>query len=135
MNVIKAAFVYFGIVFSMGFMLGALRTFWVAPRLGSRSAELLEMPVMLVVTLLAARWVSERVAVSARRSASIGIGLLALGLLIVAEVLVGVTLQRTTVVGALVKPDPISGAAYYASLVVFVIAPWIMSRRSPVAAA
>ena len=135
MNVIKAGLVYFGIVFGIGFLLGAVRTFWVAPRLGSRFAELLETPVMLAVTLFAARWISRRVALSVQRWAGIGIGVLALGLLIGAEIVVGVSLRGTTVIGALVNRDPISRAVYYLSLVIVGIAPWLMSRRSPVSAA
>jgi hypothetical protein len=41
----------FRIVFGAGFRFGAIRTLWVIPRLGSRTAELLETPVMFVVTI------------------------------------------------------------------------------------
>ena len=56
LQVVKAGAVYFAIVFGVGFILGAIRTLWVVPRVGARNAELMEMPIMLVVTILAARW-------------------------------------------------------------------------------
>ena len=57
MQVFKAAVLYFAFVFGAGFVLGTIRTLWVVPRLGTRKAELIETPIMLVVTIVAARWV------------------------------------------------------------------------------
>jgi hypothetical protein len=57
---LKAGALYFALTFGAGFMLGAARVLWLAPRLGERTAELLESPVMLVVTIFAARWVIRR---------------------------------------------------------------------------
>jgi hypothetical protein len=39
-----------------GFVLGAIRALWVVPHVGTRTAELMEIPIMLVVTIVAARW-------------------------------------------------------------------------------
>jgi hypothetical protein len=58
MGIVKAAAISFGVGFGAGFVLGTLRALWVVPRLGVRAAELLEAPVMLAVTVLAARWVA-----------------------------------------------------------------------------
>ena len=44
-------------------MLGTVRTLWVVPRFGTRMAELMETPIMLVVTMVAARWIVRRLAV------------------------------------------------------------------------
>jgi hypothetical protein len=52
MRILKAALLYFAIVFGVGFVLGTIRTLWLVPRLGARAAELLEMPVMLVVIVV-----------------------------------------------------------------------------------
>jgi hypothetical protein len=50
----------FMIVFAAGFLLGAVRVFWVMPRTGALTAVALELPVMLVVSWVAAaaliRW-------------------------------------------------------------------------------
>jgi hypothetical protein len=45
--VVKAGALYFAVVFAAGFALGAIRTRWVAPRAGTRMAELMEAPIML----------------------------------------------------------------------------------------
>jgi len=54
MQVVKAGVVYFALVFAVGFVLGAIRTLWAVPRVGTRTAELMEMPIMFAVTILAA---------------------------------------------------------------------------------
>jgi hypothetical protein len=56
MQVLRAGALYFTVVFGTGFVLGAIRTLWVVRRLGTRMAELLEAPIMLVVMILASRW-------------------------------------------------------------------------------
>jgi len=55
MRILKAALLYFAIVFGVGFVLGTIRTLWLVPRLGARAAELLEMPLMFVVFVVATR--------------------------------------------------------------------------------
>ena len=57
MVILKAASLYFVFVFGVGFILGAIRTLWIVPRLGTRMAELSEMPIMVVVVILAAQWI------------------------------------------------------------------------------
>ena len=50
-----AGILYFALVFGASFVLGTIRTLWVVPR-GTRTAELMEVPIMLAVTIVAARW-------------------------------------------------------------------------------
>jgi hypothetical protein len=57
MQIVKAGVLYFALVFGAGFVLGTIRTLWVVPRFGMRVAELMETPIMLVVTIVAARWI------------------------------------------------------------------------------
>src|SRR5579883_2596395 len=56
MRTLEAGLLYFALVFGTGFVLGTVRTLWIVPRLGDRTAELLEAPVMLAVIVAAARW-------------------------------------------------------------------------------
>jgi hypothetical protein len=60
MQVVKAGVLYFALVFGAGFVLGTVRTLWFVPRVGVRTAELMEMPIMLAVTIVAARWTVPR---------------------------------------------------------------------------
>jgi len=57
---LRAGVLYFALVFGAGFVLGTIRTLWIVPRLSARMAELMETPIMLVITILAARWTVRR---------------------------------------------------------------------------
>ena len=81
----EAGALYFGLVFAAGFVLGTTRTLWVAPRVGTRTAELMEMPIMLAVTIVAARWTVLRMSVPMMWSARLEMGCIALVLMLVAE--------------------------------------------------
>jgi hypothetical protein len=72
MQTVEAGVLYFALVFGAGFALGTIRTLWVVPRLGTRKAELMEAPIMLVVTIVAARWVVLRFALPPLPSARFG---------------------------------------------------------------
>src|SRR3989337_126276 len=85
MKSLKAGVLYFALVFGAGFVLGPIRILWVVPRFGTRMAELVETPIMLAVTIFAARWVVRRLAVPSKPSGRLGMGCIALGFLLVAE--------------------------------------------------
>ena len=53
---LKAGAAYFGVVFGAGFVLGVLRTLVVIPRVGEQTAVLLELPVILALSWVVARW-------------------------------------------------------------------------------
>jgi hypothetical protein len=85
MQTLKAGLLYFALVFGAGFVLGTIRTLWLVPTLGMRTAELMETPVMLVVVILAARWIVRHLDVPTTTATRLGVGFIALGLLLVAE--------------------------------------------------
>jgi len=85
MQVVKAGALYFVAVFAVGFVLGAIRTLWVVPRVGTRAAELIEMPIMLAVTIVAARWTVQRLSMPLVWSARLEMGCVALVLMLIAE--------------------------------------------------
>jgi hypothetical protein len=53
MQILKADTLYFALVFGAGFVLGPIRILWAVPRFGTRMAELMETPIMFVVTMSA----------------------------------------------------------------------------------
>lgn len=128
MHVLKLALAYFAMVFAAGFILGALRVLVLVPQVGSRTAELLEMPLMLIAIGLGARWVKQH-SNTTHAQTLLSIGLLALVFLLLAEVGVGVGLRGLSPLESLVNPDPISGTIYYILLGVFAIMPWLLSRH------
>ena len=128
MRPLKLAVLYFLLVFGAGFVLGTIRVLVVVPQLGERTAELLEMPVMLIVIVAAARWINRHDPEVHERSAHIRIGVMALGLVLAADLVVGVALRGMSPVEALLHRDPLSGTAYYLSLVLFAAMPWLLAR-------
>jgi hypothetical protein len=123
----EAAGLYFLIVFATGFVLGPIRELWAVPRFGERVAELIEQPIMLVAVVLAARWTVRRFRVSLETSKSLGIGLIALGFLLVAELLVVVGVRGLSVANYIKSRDPVSGTVYLLMLAVFALMPWLAS--------
>src|ERR1700740_798898 len=80
-----ASMLDFAVVFGAGFVLGPTRIVWVVPRLGPRMAELAEEPIMLVIIILAARWVVRRFTVCPKASSLLSMGGIALSLMLVVE--------------------------------------------------
>ena len=129
MQIVKAGVFYFALVFGAGFVLGPIRIRWGAPRFGTRMAELIETPIMFVVTIVAARWVVRRVAVPSTSSSRLGMGCVALGLLLVAEFTLVLWLWGLSISEYLASRDPVSGTVYYVMLGVFAIMPVLVARR------
>lgn len=130
-HTLKAGLAYFALVFGAGFALGALRVTFLVPRLGERVAELGEMPLMFVVILVAARFVTRRFAVPPSTPARLGTGLLALVLLLAAELMLTVALQDRSLVDYVASRDPVSGSVYLAMLVLFALMPaFVRQTRS-----
>ena len=127
--IFKAGVLYFALVFGAGFVLGTVRTMWVVPRVGTRTAELMEMPVMLVVTIVAARWIILHLLVPSVSSARLGMGGIALGLLLVAEFGLVRLVRGLSIRKYFATRDRVSGTVYYVLLVVFAVMPLFVARR------
>lgn len=126
---IKAGIAYFVLVFGAGFVLGSIRVPFLVPRLGERVAELIEMPFMFVVVWVAARFIIQRFSLPADASTRLGVGCLALGLLVGAEVLLTVAFQNRTLAEYVASRDPVSGAVYLAMLALFAVMPLVLAER------
>lgn len=126
---LPAGAAYFGWVFGVGVMLGSLRVPLLVPRLGERWAELLEMPLMGLAIVLAARWVLRHFALAPHAGLRLAVGGFALLLMVGAEGLLAVTLQDRSLAQYLGSRDPVSGAVYLAMLLVFALMPWWLGRR------
>jgi len=128
MRVWKAAFAYFACVMGAGALLGSIRVPWVVPRIGVRAAELLEMPLMLVVIVIAARWSATRFGLRAETRACAAVGAIALALAVATELLLALELQHMTPAQFLSSRDPVSGTVYLLVLVLFGLMPVLLSR-------
>ncbi len=126
MPIIKAALAYFALVFGLGFLLGAIRVPLIVPRLGRRKAELLETPFMLVGIVLAARFVLQYFTLPNTILAYLSVGLLALSLVLLAEISLVVCWQKQTIHQYITRRDVVSGSVYLILLFIFALMPLIM---------
>ncbi len=131
MRVIVCGVSYFGALFAVGFALGIVRVLYVVPLIGERAAELAEMPIMVAASVAVAWWLVRRWNLDV--TSAFGAGVLALGLLLGAELAVVLGVRGVTLQEYVAERDPVGGAAYLAALGMFMLAPaaaaWL-SRRS-----
>ncbi len=119
---------YFALVFGAGFLLGVVRVPILVPRLGERWAELAEMPVMAGVIVLAAGLVLRRFPAVRTGARSAGVGLVALCLLVAAELGLALVIQDRSLGDYIASRDPVSGSVYVALLLVYAAMPWLRRR-------
>jgi hypothetical protein len=129
MRIMKAGVLYFALVFGAGFLLGSIRILWVVPHFGTRIAELMETPIMFMIIVVVAQWIVRRLAVPFVPSYRLGMGCIALGLLLFAEFMLVLWLQGLSIKEYLASRDPVSGAVYYVMLGVFALMPLLVARR------
>jgi len=129
MQILKAGALYFALVFGAGLVLGPIRILWVVPRFGARLAELTEMPIMLVVVIIAARWVVLRLSVPSTLSSRLGMGSIALSMLLVAEFGLVLQLRGLSIKEYFASMDPVSGTAFFVMQGVCAIMPLVVARR------
>jgi hypothetical protein len=89
-------------------------------------AELMETPLMLVVTVAAAWWIVRHFAVPSNISTRLGMGCIALGLMLIAEFTLVLWLRGLSIKEYLASRDSVSGTVYYLMLGVFAIMPLLM---------
>ncbi len=126
MKTAKAGLTYFLIIFGVGFVLGTIRVFLVVPRVGVRTAELIEEPIMFIVVFFAARWLLRRFSLETITE-QLGAGMIGLGLLLAAEYALlrarGLTL-REDIAGR----DAVAGTVYLVMLLIFAVMPAVLGR-------
>jgi hypothetical protein len=125
-TILKAATTYFALVFGAGFVLGPIRILFIVPRFGVRVAELIEAPIMLVVIVLAAKWLVNKFRLAAN---GLAVGFLALGLMIAFEFTLVLWLRGLTLAEYFRERDPVAATVYYLLLVVFAFMPLLVSTR------
>lgn len=128
MQVLKAGTLYFVLVFGAGFLLGMVRVPFLVPRFGARAAELVEMPLMLVAIVLAARYIIRLFALPSTGIVRLSVGILAFALVAIAELSFALLLQGQSPVQYIANRDPVSGTAYLFTLALFALMPLILAR-------
>jgi len=129
MRALTAGALYFALVFGAGFALGPVRELWVAPRLGRTAGVLLEAPLMLAVTIAAARWVVRWRSIPPAPRPRAVMGLTALGLLLVAEVAGMRWLRGLSLADYLAGFRSVAGAVTLLLFGLFAAMPALVGRR------
>jgi len=129
MQIFKAGLLYFAIVFGTGFVLGPIRVLWLLPRFGARIAELMEMPIMLAVIIFSAQRTVRRLAVPSSPRSRLGMGCVALVLVLFAEFTLVLRVRGLTITEYFATRDAVSGTVYYVMLGVFALMPLLVRRK------
>ena len=99
MRTLRAAGIYFAIVFAAGFIFGTIRTLLLVPHIGATAAVTIEAPLILLVSWFASLAVVERLQIPAEFSRRLAMGAYAFTILMVAELALGVILFGQTPAG------------------------------------
>ena len=114
---------YFALVLGTGVVLGMFRVPIRVPRIGTRWAELAEMPIMAAVICLSAVHILRRFPDIGSPRRSLAAGFLALALFVAAELGLTVVLQSQTLAEFIQSRDKVAGAVYLGLLLVFAVMP------------
>lgn len=126
-RIVVAGSAYFVLVFGAGFVFGSMRVPFLVPHVGDRTAELLEMPLMLLVVVAAARFICRRFALPAQTAIRLCTGFVGLALLVCAEFMLAAILRDLSPGDYVASQDPVSGTAFALTLALFGLMPFFLA--------
>jgi hypothetical protein len=126
----RISFLYFALTFLTGCILGYLRVTYLIPSLGidSRTGELIEMPFMLLSTVVWTKILMTRFDIPAAWDLRLIIGFMAAGLMLVAELIGSIILYEGGWREVMIRRDPVVGSTFAFVLVLFGLMPWIFMQ-------
>lgn len=124
-RLLRAAGVYFLIVFAVGFTLGPVRVLWIEPLVGRTFAVLLETPLLALAMWFGARWARHWAGLEGGWGALLAMGVIALVLQQIADLAVGFGLRGMTLAEQWALFGTPAGAIYAVSLALFALMPLI----------
>lgn len=119
---------YFVIVFSVGFVLGTIRVIFLVPYVGEHTAELSEMPLMLLACFFSARFVASIAGNRISAWQMLAVGMLALLYLLVAELSIVLWLRDLSISEYVESKHSLAGLAYVVSLILYALFPYSVYR-------
>lgn len=133
-TILLSTLFYATLVFSTGFLCGCIRVPILEPLLGPRYAQLIEMPIMMVLTRRCAILTINQVKDSPGRMESqfihVAVGVLALVWLLAVEISMFVLLNPTkSWRDFLWERDPVAGTAFAGALVYMAVLPGALAGR------
>jgi hypothetical protein len=125
-RVLRAATIYFAIVFAVGLVLGPPRVLWLEPWLGTTLAVLCEAPLLILAMAIGARAAPTWAGMSGGWISHLAMGLIALALQQVADLAVGFGLRGLTLNEQIAYFSQPAGYIYAATLIVFAVMPLVV---------
>jgi hypothetical protein len=122
-RILAAAVLYFLMVFGAGFAFGPIRVLLLEPRLGLLGAVLCEAPFLLAAICIASRIAPSLLKTAPSRGALLSIGLDALAMQQIADIVVGATLRGLTPAEQIARLATPQGTVYAILLILFAIMP------------
>jgi hypothetical protein len=95
-SILKAAVAYFLVVFAPAFLMGTLRVLWIAPAIGELGAVIAELPVILLISWMACKFVVRHFSIAACLRDRIAMGGMAFLLLMATELTISVVFFNQT---------------------------------------
>jgi hypothetical protein len=130
MQIAAAATLYFAIVFGAGFLWGAVRVLWLEPRVGPSVAVLCEAPFILTFIVAAAHWVPRTVKLPRSPAALLLMGMGALVLQQLADLVVGIGLRGNSPADQFAQFTQPEGKIYALLLLAFALMPLGLNQKS-----
>jgi hypothetical protein len=125
----QAAYWYFSVVFTIAFLLKPIEYLWLAPELGKRAGNWSGIFLLLVGTILTARWVVSKLEQPATPKRRLAVGLIAFGLVAASELVIAFWIRHLSLQEYLTEGDPATTAAYWSGLLTFAIMPLVTGRQ------
>jgi hypothetical protein len=131
MHIVKAGALYFCLVFAVGSLIGPIRELWLIPRLGRTLGIVVEAPLLLLAMALAASWASRSLRIPATVASRAGMGMIALGLLLVVELTMAMVFSGMSVNAYLASFGTPFGAISLLLFLLFAAMPMLIRRSQP----
>lgn len=128
-QVLKAGAIYFLVALGAGFVLEVIRLQVVGLHFSERIAQVMETPSHLLAMIIAARWVIDRFTLPPFPGIRLGVGLVALGLWLVMEVIVILPFHGLSLDEFLATQDPVVGTLPIGALGVLTVMPFLVGYR------
>lgn len=128
-QVLKAGAMYFLVAVGAECVLEVIRFQVVALHVGERLAEMLEIPNVLLATMIGARWVIDRFTLPPLPGIRLGVGLVALCLMLISEWTVIQGLQSLSFEGYVTSQDAAVETIPLGALGVLTVMPFLVGYR------
>jgi len=128
MKALLAGAAYFAVVFAAGFVLGAIRTLVLAPRVGDLAAVLIELPVILAIAWWVCGQIIRQFRLPGDLTSRLVMGASAFALLILAEFALAALMSGISLSGFVAAWLTPAGAVGLAGQVLFAIFPVVRHR-------